>query len=91
MSNLGFESAAPGGSARMSAQQVWQCVSEVTGQVAALSAKQTILHSTLHATLVSTVMGPAPSAAKLTQESQAKIENDDDIKALRGVFGRARK
>ena len=56
MSNLGFDGAAPDGSARLSAQQVWQSISEVAGQVAALSSLQTTLHSTLHAALVSTVI-----------------------------------
>ena len=55
MHNLGFDGATPDGSARLSAQQVWQSVSEVAGQVASLSSFHTSLHSALHASLVSTL------------------------------------
>ena len=77
-SNLAFGGVAPSGGARLSTQEVWQKVSDMAGQVRALSDLNTSLHNALHATLLSTVMGPAPNAAKLTQELQEKIENDDE-------------
>ena len=75
-SNPGFGGAAPSAGARLSTQEVWQYIGDMAGQVGSLAT----LQSTLSASLLSTVMGPAPRAADMTDELQAKIENDDDIK-----------
>ena len=78
--NPSFGGVAPSGSARLSTQEMWQGISDMAGQVRALSGLHASLQNALSATLLSTVMGPAPNAAKLTQELQEKTENDDDLK-----------
>ena len=78
--NQSFDGVAPGVGARLSTQEVWQSISDMAGQVRALATLHTSLHNALFATLASPVMGPAPQAAKLTRELQAKIDDDDDLK-----------
>ena len=78
--NQSFDGVAPSGGARLSTQEVWQSISDMAGQVRALSGLHASLQNALSVTLLSTVMGPAPNAAKLTQELQEKTENDDDLK-----------
>ena len=75
--NQSFGGVAPSGGARLSTQEVWQSISDMAGQVRALATLHTSLHTALSATLASSVMGPAPQAAKLTRELQAKIDDDD--------------
>ena len=60
MSNPSFGGAAPGGSARLSEQQVWQHIGEVAGQVASLVSLHTNLHDALCVFLVSTSCAAAP-------------------------------
>ena len=75
-SNQGFGGVVHSAGARLSTQEVWQRIGDMAGQVGSLAT----LQSTLSASLLSTVMGPAPRAADMTAELQAKIENDDDMK-----------
>ena len=56
MSNPTFGGAAPGGSARLSEQQVWQHIGEVAGQMHSLVSLHTTLHDALCVSLGSTVM-----------------------------------
>ena len=74
--NPGFSGMVPSAGACLSTQEVWQRIGDMAGQVSSLAT----LHDTLSATLLSTVMGPAPRAADMTTELQAKIDDDDDIK-----------